>query len=85
MKLSNSLYLKNPEDLLGLTATDFLSDVLFSDKADISTFLSDQPQPDPDDEEEEEDDSFERTYGDLEDGHNDLATPDSDTGVDNLE
>ncbi|WP_207422712.1 hypothetical protein [Desertivirga brevis] len=37
------------------------------------------------DEEPEDDDDYEETYGDLEDGHNDLNEQDSDQGVDNLE
>ncbi|RYE37830.1 MAG: hypothetical protein EOP48_28055 [Sphingobacteriales bacterium] len=41
----------------------------------------------PEDEEEEEkgDDDFNETYGDLDDGQDDLSTPGSDQGVDNLE
>lgn len=34
---------------------------------------------------DEEDDDFDGTYGDSEDGHDDLNEPDSDRGVDNLE
>ena len=45
------------------------------------------PEEDDDDDkvEKDRDDDFDKKYGNLEDGHNDLATPDSDTGVDNLE
>jgi hypothetical protein len=35
--------------------------------------------------EPEEDDDYDETYGDLEDGHNDLNDQESDRGVDNLE
>lgn len=44
------------------------------------------PEEDDDDKvEKDKDDDFDENYGTLEDGHNDLATPESDTGVDNLE
>ncbi len=54
-------------------------------KDDASSPTASLPDPDDDDDDDDADDDFEETYGDLEDGHDDLSTPESDRGVDNLE
>jgi|GEM_PF-831829 len=80
MKLSVNELSKNSEELQRLSTIDPNE----NGKSD-----------DPDSEEVErengdddllpEDDDFEENYGELEDGHDDLAIPDSDKNVDNLE
>ena len=70
-------------------AADFDDNVLYSivdnESGDLtnSPTLSKSRKPDPDD--DEEDDDYDETYGDLEDGHDDLTDPESGRGVDNLE
>ena len=78
--------MKATYELSGTPADPHTNEFITPDPENIQDPIASQRQDD--DQEllpDEEDDDYEETYGDLEDGHNDIPTPESDQGVANLE